>query len=154
MKTSNKLQLGCGKRAFPDFYNVDIADVPGLDLQWDLDIVPYPLESGRFEFIHAEDIIEHLKDIVPVIAEWHRLLKVGGKLWIRTNDADFPGKAWRDPTHKHAFEFETFDYWCPETFYGKNYGSFYNGIKDHKFKMVEKRKHNFGLEFLMEKICD
>jgi len=152
MLNSKKLQLGAGKRAFPDFLNVDIAKERGIDIIHNLDIYPYPFKDGQFEYIHAEDIIEHLDSTTDFMAECWRILKKGGKLWIRTNDADFPGPSWRDPTHKHAYEFETFDYWCKGTFYGDNYGSFYPCIKPFPFKMVEKRKHNFGIEVLMQKI--
>jgi predicted SAM-dependent methyltransferase len=131
-----------------DKFNVDMIDGPGVDLVWNLDNFPYPLKDGQFKQIIARDVIEHLTDIVKVMEEWHRLLQVGGKLWIRTNDAEFPKQAWTDPTHKHAFTLESFDYWDDNTFLGKHYG-FYSKAK---FRVLSRVKKNFGIEIELCKI--
>lgn len=83
--------------------------------------------------------------------EWWRILAQGGTLWLRVPDAEEPATAWTDPTHKHVFTLQSFDYWDMDTHYGKDYGQFYNNLTA-RFKVEQKRKWNKGLEFLLRKV--
>jgi SAM-dependent methyltransferase len=55
------------------------------------------------------DIIEHLDDILKVMEEIHRLLKIGGKVYIRVVYWNHR-YAFSDPTHKKFFTETTFDF--------------------------------------------
>lgn len=147
MLGAKKLNIGCGKYPQRDAVNLDIIEMEGVDVVWDLNKRPYPFENGQFEEIIAKDILEHLDDILGVMEELWRILKAGGKLLIRVPLAKYPEKAWIDPTHKHVFTMESFDYWDDSTYYGREYG-FYTKAK---FCVVERKEHNFGGEFLLIK---
>lgn len=142
-----KLILGCGLRPEPGAVNVDKIPLRGVDVVHDLNIIPWPFKDEEFDFIIAEDVLEHLDDVIKVMEEIWRILKPNGRIWIRTNYVKYID-AFTDPTHKHFFTPESFDYFDSSTFLGQNYGFYTN----KKFKILEKKERNKGLEFLLEKI--
>jgi len=141
------LNLGCGKRPLVGCINVDIVKLPGVDIQWDLNKTPWLFEDESFDGVIAEDVLEHLDDIVKAMEEIYRILKKGGNLFIRGPYAKYPLNAWRDPTHKRVFTLESFDYFDPETEHGRKY-SFYTKAR---FKVLMRREYNKGVEFLLTK---
>lgn len=146
MKT--KLVVGCGRKIKSDAINLDKEPMPGADVVHDLEVFPYPFASDTFEYIEAEDVLEHVDDIVKVMDELGRILKVGGKIWIRGPHAKYPLNCWRDPTHKRMFVESSFDNWDPETYEGKNYNHYFGKVK---FKVLERNEVNMGCEFLLMK---
>lgn len=153
MKTINthgitKLNLGCGPRDKDGYINLDIADLPGVDVVHNLEVIPYPFKKETFEYIEAEDVLEHVENFVGILDELWRILKVGGTLWVRGPHGAYPMQIWKDPTHRRAFVEESFDYWDPSTDYGKHYG--YYGKA--KFKITRKVEKNKGMEFTMVKM--
>lgn len=73
-----KLHLGCGKRLWPGFVNVDLFGEP--DVRSDLKALPFGDESA--DEIHAIHVWEHfhIHECEAVMREWMRVLKPGGKL--------------------------------------------------------------------------
>jgi len=110
----NILSVGAGMVRTEGAVHLDRVDLPGIEIVWDLEKVPYPLGGGCWDVVLAKDILEHLDNVVECVDELNRVLKVGGRLVIRTSywksEASF-----RDPTHKRFCTEQTFDYWCPET---------------------------------------
>lgn len=149
MKTSTKLELACGKYPDPEAVNLDVAPVEGVDVIHDLEIYPLPFADAQFEHIQATDIVEHITDIFKLFAELHRILKAEGIIKIHTNYAGHIS-AFTDPQHKHFFTLESFDYFDPETFLGREF-FFYTTVK---FKIIEKRVDDSGrgLFFTLQKI--
>lgn len=74
-----KLHLGCGRKKWDGFLNVDLKDS-----DHDCDIRQLPFEDESSEEIHAIHVCEHflITEIVPVLEEWRRVLKQGGLLCI------------------------------------------------------------------------
>jgi SAM-dependent methyltransferase len=152
-----KLNFGAGEEPELEkgWLNVDMIDLPGIDIVHNLMDFPYPFENESAEYIKAKDIIEHLdhytKDrkptIIAFIEEVHRILKSKGQLFIQTPswDAEF---LWVDPSHTRGFDLRSFDFFDPSTDFGKSTG-FYTKAK---FKILEAKKlENKNLQFLMEK---
>ena len=80
----NKLNLGCGSDKRSDYLNVDRADMYVPDLVADvLDLAMLP--DGKYIEIVAQDVLEHLPrtSTSGALAEWNRLLELGGKLVLR-----------------------------------------------------------------------
>jgi SAM-dependent methyltransferase len=140
------LNIGCGGNPSKYETNVDIREIPGT-IRWDLNITPWPFQDGMFEAVKALDIIEHLRDVIPAMEEIHRVLKVGGTVTIRTCLWD-TRVAFTDPTHLHFFNEESFDYFCPETFWGQKYPWYSKG----KFKKISCRRDGEQLLVVLEKI--
>jgi predicted SAM-dependent methyltransferase len=74
-----KLNLGCGRKKWEGFVNVDLS---GADLN--CDIRRLPLLSETVEEIAAIHVVEHffLTEVADVLLEWCRVLKNGGRLVI------------------------------------------------------------------------
>ena len=84
------LNIGCGK----DNWGTDRIDlyktpITTKVLNVDKERLPYPDET--FEEIRILGAIEHFKNIGFVLDEVYRVLKKGGTLWIRTDNAGFFG---------------------------------------------------------------
>jgi len=82
-----KLHLGCGKRNFPGFINVDLADYPHIHHKRSVDDLS-PFENGSVDLIYASHVFEYFKfsDAPRVLAEWRRVLRTGGILKLAVPD--------------------------------------------------------------------
>lgn len=56
--TTRRLHVGCGTEAIPGWCNIDIQDLPGVDLVMD---VTQGFEFSEIEYIYCEHFIEHLR---------------------------------------------------------------------------------------------
>ena len=93
------VDLGCGPRKTPGSLGVDYHSYPGVDLVANLDIMPWPLESSRFEHIICRHIIEHVSDCVTFMSEVHRIGKHGAVVRVVTPHFS-SANSWQDPTHR------------------------------------------------------
>lgn len=84
-----KLHLGCWKRYIPGFVHVDLCDMPHIDYQHTVDSLPM-FEDGSAELIYGSHVLEYFdrEEAHTALAEWHRVLKLGGLL--RMAVPDFP----------------------------------------------------------------
>lgn len=81
-----KLHLGCGKRDFgSDWIHIDGGNFPHVTHH---DITKLPFESGSVDLIYASHVIEYfdLEEVIPLLDEWHRVLKPGGVLRVAVPD--------------------------------------------------------------------
>lgn len=140
------LNLGCGNKPVEFCLNVDCRKTDITDLVFDANVVPYPFEDGRFDFIYALDIIEHLNDVMPVMEELHRILAPGGHINIRTTAWDRE-QSFRDPTHKHWFTLNSFDVFDPT----KQFGRDYHWYTTKKFRVLKAERSGEELEFMLYK---
>lgn len=133
-----KLNVGSGTQAIDGYVNCDIADVPGVDRVFDLDVAPWPFPDESCEEVLALDVFEHVNNPVTFMCEAWRVLIDGGLLRIRT--PHWRGQnAYTDPTHKRFPTEDTFDYWVPGTIYYANHNAAYGGVAFAKDShMVEK----------------
>ena len=103
-----KLNLGCGRDIRQGWINLDIKELPGVDVAHNVEDLPLPFDDQSFDEILARDILEHI-DYIPVLKELHRILKGGGQLAIQvphfTSVDNFI-----DPTHRCQFSIQTFDF--------------------------------------------
>lgn len=149
-KQKEKLILGCGYRSEKDAINLDMVQLPGVDVQHNLEIAPYPFEDNTFSIVNAIDVLEHLDNIVLAMNEIWRIMKPGGRLFIRGPSASAPEQGWRDPTHRRLFAEGTFDNWDPDTKDGRQYGFYFAPAK---FKVLSQSERNLGWEYILEKIA-
>jgi len=71
----------------------------GADVIHDLNQFPYPLESGSFDLIILQDILEHLEDVPKVLKEVHRVAREGALVRIRLPHYS-SYYTFNDPTHR------------------------------------------------------
>jgi Methyltransferase domain len=129
-----RLNLGCGLTRMDGMVNVDIADLPGVDVVADLD-QPWPWPDGSVTEIIASHLYEHVADPVHFMSEAWRVLADDGVLDIRVPGGSYimPGywlphqHSFSDPTHRRHCTPLTFDYWVPgkglHEAYGAGFGS-------------------------------
>jgi SAM-dependent methyltransferase len=114
------LNLGCGRKVFPDAVNLDVTPRTNPDVVHDLNQVPWPFADDSFNELRAYDILEHLDDLLSVMEEVHRVCKAGATVKITVPHYS-SSNAFTDPTHRHFFSLCSFDYFTEE-----NATSFYS----------------------------
>lgn len=115
-----KLNLGCGQTAREGYVNLDI--IPGAaDVVHDLETVPMPFDDNTFEEIRAWHVLEHIKNLLQLMQELHRIAKPDCKFEIvvpyGSHDAAF-----EDPTHVRQFFSNSFAYFAQTAFGPVDYG--------------------------------
>jgi hypothetical protein len=149
-----KINLGAGEDQEPGWVNVDMIDLPGIDVVHNLIHFPYPFEDNSADEIKAVDVIEHLPTyigddhgVIKFLEECHRILKPGAEVFIQTPGwkADF---LWIDPTHVRGFDIQSMDFFDPRTHFGQTTG-FYSKCK---FEVKAQELPNHNLRFWMKKI--
>ncbi len=74
--------MGCGKRKQKGAIDVDISEDADADVIHALNVFPYPFVDNEFEYIYADDFIEHLKNVIKVVEELRRISKNGATIKI------------------------------------------------------------------------
>ena len=115
------LNLGSGKDWREDCINADIQR--RIKSDWCLDIQDVHwgsllvtrkgdlrVKHGMFDVILANDILEHVPDLVKSMRNCFDLLKDGGEMRIHV-PYDLSYGAWQDPTHVRAFNEKSWLYY-------------------------------------------
>jgi hypothetical protein len=139
------LNLGSGKDRRADCVNADIRADVGAD--WVVDIGA-PMQIDRqFSKIIANDVIEHIPNLVQAMTNCRDLLEMGGEMHIHV-PYDLSHGAWQDPTHVRAFNEKSWVYYCE--------WAWYLGWKGSRFEMehLQMSLSNYGasLELPQEEI--
>lgn len=104
------LDIGCGRNKTPGAVGLDLAAHPGVD------VVSHagrglPFCDASFEQIRLRHIVEHVPDLVSLLAEVHRVARPGGLVYILT--PHFTAAAsYTDPTHMRHLGYFSLDYVC------------------------------------------
>jgi SAM-dependent methyltransferase len=107
------LDIGCGRNKLPGAVGLDRSPMPGVDVVADLDGgLPFPEHS--FDAVSANQVLEHVGDLVGLMHEVHRVLRPGGVLvahvpYFRSSWAHI------DPTHVRSFTINSLDYFVDGT---------------------------------------
>jgi len=103
------LDIGCGKHKTPGAVGIDSNPRTDADVIHDLNRVPYPFPDDEFDLVVGNQVIEHLEDVLAVVAELHRITKPGGRIRLDTpHYSDIA--SYTDPTHRHHLTTESFAY--------------------------------------------
>lgn len=106
---SIKLNLGGGLRPLPGYYHLDLVDLPGVDIQADLNEPLDKLPDGSVDAIHCRHLLEHIDNFLPLLEELHRVVRPGGEIDIRVPHFSNP-YGYSDPTHVRFFGLYSFFY--------------------------------------------
>jgi SAM-dependent methyltransferase len=103
--------VGCGAtKQVPWAIGVDAVEQPGVDVVANLD-EGLPFGTASLDHVFAIHVLEHVGDMVAVMAELHRVLRPTGLLhvlcphWRHVNAA-------ADPTHVRQIDVLTFRWFC------------------------------------------
>lgn len=117
----SRLDLGGGTQntKAPGHINIDIAQIPGVDIVWDLNnglplkkrgyLGNILIEPNSVEGIRCHQVVEHLNTIIPLLNDCYEVLKRGAIMEISTPLAG-TDPFWQDPTHKKGYIRRSFDY--------------------------------------------
>lgn len=103
------LNLGCGADIAEGFINIDVRNIPGIDMR--IDIRKLPFENDSADHIRLHDVLEHfpLRIAVDVLKECFRVLKTDMELAIKVPDLiGLAEKIKRDEIT--AFDFQEYVY--------------------------------------------
>lgn len=132
------LDVGCGRNKSSGSTGIDFAQNSDADVRHDLNVFPYPLPGDAFEVILLRNVIEHLRDVVRLMEEVHRVGRNGSDVLITT--PHFSSLySYQDPTHLRHLAYESMDYFTAET----GHSNFYT---TKRFRMVAKGV-DFGRSF-------
>ncbi|MTI53319.1 class I SAM-dependent methyltransferase [Geosporobacter ferrireducens] len=98
-----RLNIGSGMESSDEYINVDLRELPGIDLIADARNLPF--SSGMISEIFAAHLIEHFSKLElkkGVLLHWFDLLKKGGKLVVITPNIEAMIKAYY--SEKISFE--------------------------------------------------
>ncbi len=105
------LNLGSGCRYLPGFYNVDLVNLPGVDLLADLNEPLDALPDNSVDVIYTRHTLEHVDNLLNLIGEMHRVVRPGGTIYVIVPHFSNP-YYYSDPTHVRFFGLYSFFYFC------------------------------------------
>ena len=135
MKMMN-LNLGCGKDIRKGYVNLDWAKLPGVDVVHNIEKFPWPFDDNTFDEVVANQVLEHVADLIKTMEELYRISRPGGQIKITVPYFSSP-QHHNDPTHKRKFTYNTFEY-----FTDKSDFSYYSKAR---LEIVKRRILFFGL---------
>lgn len=114
------LDLGCGNRKRPGAVGLDINPDTQADVVHSLESFPYPFGESEFDEVYADNVLEHLGDVVAAMEELHRITRPGALVkvivpYFRSN------WAFIDPTHRRFFTVDSFSYFDGEHVHSRLY---------------------------------
>lgn len=136
------MNLGCGVAGvIPGWVNVDRTPGPGVDMVMNLeDFGRYPnnlalARAGSVDCVIASHVLEHIRDLIPLMREIHRVLRPGGHLVAITPHAG-SDDAWEDPTHVRAFTERSWSYFDRRIYEAQAGHGSYRSPVDFCFEVV------------------
>jgi len=128
------LDIGCGKHKTKGAIGIDIVKLPEVDIVMNIENKKLPFKNNTIDEIHCYHTLEHVANLSFVLDEFWRVLKEGGRLYIKVPHFSFFGN-YADPTHKRSFSYFTFDFFTGEA--GENISYYYK----FKFKIIKRKLH-------------
>jgi ubiquinone/menaquinone biosynthesis C-methylase UbiE len=142
-----KIDLGCGPKKTQGALGVDHFPYPGVDVVFDLNKFPWPLNDNLFETVYASHVIEHINFIPEFMREIHRISKHQADVHIITPHFSSLD-SWKDPTHRWHLSMEWYAVFCnPDSYLTKqipgfelisSYVKFSNSLRSIKPKIIHK----------------
>jgi len=82
-----KLHVGCGDVLLPGWINVDIDNIPGIDIQDDVSKLE-KIQDNSCDIIYASHVLEHFgrNEFESIIKLWNKKLKINGILRLAVPD--------------------------------------------------------------------
>jgi len=121
---SFKLNVGCGRNIMDGWINLDSMPLPGVDIIFDLESCAtrkIPLPGDSVEELSLSHVIEHIRYILPMMEELHRVARPDAKMIIRVPYGS-SDDAYEDPTHIRPCFIGTFGYFSQPFYWRADYG--------------------------------
>lgn len=92
------VDVGGGRNPQPGHINVDLRDLPMVDVVAPADDLPF--DDDSVARIYSNSLIPHLDDLNAAFAEWSRVLEPGGELVVKATHSHSTGIV-ADADHNH-----------------------------------------------------
>jgi len=124
-----KLHIGSGNSNLDGYYNLDIADLPNVDIVADLNELLTEIPDNSVSAIYARHSLEHIRNIIGLIKEFHRICRHGAEIKIIVPHFSNP-YYYSDPTHVQPFGLYTLHYFMDtEEQEGRKVPSYYTNAR-------------------------
>ena len=146
------LDIGCGSLKHRNSVGIDLRKLEGVDIIADASFLPIRDDSCRG--ILLRHIVEHVADLVKLMTEIYRVSQNRATVRIWTPHFSYYG-SYRDLTHIHHLTSESFDYFDPQTFLGKQFWfrkKVCFKVRKKRIKFIRDKKRFWN--FLVEKIAN
>lgn len=105
-----RIDLGGGPRPRPGFYALDQLELEGIDIVADLNRPLDLLPDNCSDHVFSSHTLEHVRELLPLLAEIHRITRPGGLVEIVVPHFSNPYYYYSDPTHVRFFGLYTMNY--------------------------------------------
>lgn len=119
-----KLNLGCGRNPLDGFVNLDVVDIGCAQVVFDLDqcaTTPLPFDDDIVDEIVGVDLIEHIRNPLPLMAELWRVAKPDTRCRFELPYGS-SDDAWEDPTHVRPYFLGSWGYFGQPYYWRADYG--------------------------------
>jgi SAM-dependent methyltransferase len=124
------VDLGCGRNKLAGAVGIDYAGNSVADISHDLDAYPYPVAADTFDVVLLRNVIEHVRNVVGLMGEIHRIGRAGADVVITTPHFSSV-YSYQDPTHVRHLALDSMDYFTSDT----RHSNFYSNCR---FRIVSK----------------
>jgi hypothetical protein len=124
MQNVTKLNVGCGRNTQQGWINLDSFALPGVDLVADLETcatAPLPLADDAVSEFLLSHVLEHIRNVLPMMQELHRIAAPEAKMTIRVPYGS-SDDAFEDPTHVRQIFTGSFGYFSQPYYWRADYG--------------------------------
>jgi hypothetical protein len=104
-----RIDVGCGPNKRAGFTGIDILPLPGVHIVRDVDRHGLPFSDDTIAAVHSAHFLEHVRDLVFVMNEIHRVCADGAIVTLVVPTLLGPWAA-ADPTHVRLFNARSFGY--------------------------------------------
>lgn len=125
------IHLGSGGSKHPGFYNLDLLELPDVDISADLnkplDLIP----DNSVISVYTRHTLEHIDNFIGLMAELHRICRSDAEIHIIVPHFSNPYH-YSDPTHVRPFGLYTMHYFIDKDDQpGRKVPDFYKDIRFH-----------------------
>lgn len=142
-----QLNIGAGADIRSNFINLDIRDLPGIDVVCDI-TNGLPFEDGEIDFVLAQDILEHfpLDYTDTLMQELNRVLKVKGNLKVQVPNTMLNFQQYQNNTQEKPFKQNNAHRLSACIFGGQDYpGNFHYQLFDKERLAVVFERNGFDV---------
>jgi len=119
-----RLNIGCGKDIRQGWINIDLRQLPGVDLACDLETLretPIALPDDSVELFLLSHVLEHVQDSLGLMQELWRLALPGARAVVRVPHGASDA-AWTDPSHVRPYFHGSFGFFSQPHYWRADYG--------------------------------
>jgi len=111
-----RLDIGCGEAKQEGWIGMDVRDMPGVEIVWNVEDIPWPLPDECVIVAMASHLVEHINPhgggFMRFMDEVWRVMKFDGEFAISTPHGSSQGFL-QDPTHCNSLNETTWAYFDP-----------------------------------------